>query len=175
MIIICYFTITFFRRPSNAKKRHDAGEAIHLRGTLQLKYQCIRMWWARLLLLLSMCEVGGSLSWTCTADVLAVHSNEKWSCLQHEDLEWFPAAVFVCEALHFFFFSFSKVLLQAQSTCHFPHGGWRRRALIRKIMVAFLILSSKCFLTGCRAVLLTKFSLFQLTSLILTPRLWYPC
>lgn len=72
-------------------------------------------------------------------------------------------------------FFFSKVLLQAQSTCHFPHGGWRRRALIRKIVVAFLILSSKCFLTGCRAVLLTKFSLFQLTSLILTPRLWYPC
>lgn len=171
MIIICYFTITFFRRPSNAKKRHDAGEAIHMRGTLQLKYQCIRMWWARLLLLLSMCEVGGSADGWCTCSTL------KWKVVMPATwrLGVVPSCCVCMWSTSFFFFSFSKVLLQAQSTCHFPHGGWRRRALIRKIMVAFLILSSKCFLTGCRAVLLTKFSLFQLTSLILTPRLWYPC
>lgn len=151
MIIICYFTIT-------------------LRGTLQLKYQCIRKWWARLLLLLSMCEVGGSADGWCTCSSL------KWKVVMPATwrLGVVPSCC-VCMWSTSFFFFFSKVLLQAQSTCHFPHGGWRRRALIRKIMVAFLILSSKCFLTGCRAVLLTKFSLFQLTSLILTPRLWYPC
>lgn len=131
-------------------------------------------------------EPGCFCCWACARSEGRCHERARLMYLQFTQMKsghacnmktWSGSQLLCLYVKHFifFFFFFSKVLLQAQSTCHFPHGGWRRRALIRKIMVAFLILSSKCFLTGCRAVLLTKFSLFQLTSLILTPRLWYPC